>query len=223
MRTEKHPVNDNNKPAAQASFISVKSVKRNQGKAEITLSNGEIITMPRSMLRERPYRTGVPFDLQAHDEFIRTRAYAFALDKAIALLAVRARAEREIAEALRSCVYPEAVIARVMARLQESGYINDLDFAEHWTSSRTAKGFGSMRIRMELRRKGIAQEDIDKAVSSMDQDELFHSAFKSAQKAARGRDLSQSAERQKVLAALARRGFDFTLAKRALQQVLAEE
>lgn len=212
-----------NKPALQASFISVTSVKRTQGKAEITLSNGDVIAMPRSMLKERPYKTGVPFDKEAHDAFIRTRSYAFALDKAVSLLAVRSRAEREIADALRKNAYPEPVIARVMARLHEAGYINDADFAEHWAASRASKGMGAMRIRMELRHKGVDQSAIDDAVSSMDQIALFDGAVKTAQKAARGKDLSQASERQKVLGALARRGFDYATARRALQQVMTEQ
>lgn len=210
------------KPAMQASFISVKSVKRNLGKAEILLSNGECIVMPRSMLRERPYKAGVPFDSAAHESFMQTRAYAFALDKAVSLLAVRARTEHEIADSLRKCAYPEATVARVMSRLLEAGYINDSDFAEHWAVSRTAKGMGTRRIRMELRQKGVSHSEIDEALSSMDQETLLGSAVKAAEKAARGRDLSLPAERQKVLAALARRGFDFSIAKQALQRILEE-
>ena len=212
-----------NKPALQASFISVTSVKRIQGKAEITLSNGDVIAMPRAMLKERPYKVGFPFDKEAHDVFIRTRSYAFALDKAVSLLAVRSRTEHEIADALRKNAYPEPIVARVMARLHEAGYINDADFAEHWAASRASKGMGAMRIRMELRHKGVEQSAIDDVVSSMDQNALFDGAVKAAQKAALGRDLSQAAERQKVLAALARRGFDYATARRALQQVMTEQ
>ena len=48
-------------------------------------------------------------------------------------------------------------------------------------------------------------------------------AIKAAQKAARGKDLSQIADRQKVLAALARRGYDFTLARAALAHLMEDE
>lgn len=214
---------DQNKPAPQASFICIKSVKRNQGKAEILLSTGELIVMPRGMLKERPYQSGMPFDAAQHDHFIATRSYAFALDKAISLLAVRARTEREITDALRKCAYLEPVIARVMARLLEAGYINDADFAEHWAASRVNKGMGTIRIRMELRQKGVPSSEIDDAVAGMDYNIVIAGAKKAAQKAARGRDLSDRKEQQKVLAALSRRGFDFQTAKRALQMLLDSE
>ena len=79
------------------------------------------------------------------------------------------------------------------------------------------------RIRTELRQKGVSQEDIDEALSSIDEDDIFSSAVKAAQKTARGKDLSSPADRQKILAALARRGYDFSLARRALDELAAKE
>lgn len=214
---------NDNKPVMQASPICVTSVRRNQGKAVILLSSGDVIAMPRAMLKERPYRAGVPFDPAAHESFMQKRTYAFALDKAVSLLAVRARTEHEIADTLRKCAYPESIIARVMSRLLEAGYLNDTGFAQSWAASRASKGLGTMRIRMELRQKGVEQAAIDEAVSSMDRDALLGGARKAAQKAARGRDLSQNAERQKVLAALARRGYDYSISRQALQSILDDE
>lgn len=197
--------------------ICISSIKRVHGRATITLSNGETLSMPRAMLRERTYKSGMPFDRQAFEGFIRERSYSFALEKAVALLAARARSEKEIVDCLRKNAYPEVTIARVMARLQESGYINDADFAAQWTMARTSRCVGSRRIRMELRQKGIDVSEIDQALDSIDEEEMLNSALKMAQKAAKGKNIADPADRQKVLAALARRGYDFTTARRALQ------
>lgn len=204
----------------QTQLIRITSVKRVQGRATLTLSTGEIFSMPRAMLRERPYKSGMPFDRASFDCFIKERSYPFALEKAVSQLAARARTEKEIVDYLRKNAYPEATIARVMARLHEAGYINDADFAAQWTAARASKGLGSRRIRMELRQKGVEQNEIDRALSSIDTDDLMNGALKAAEKAARGKDLSSPADRQKVLAALARRGYDFSLAKKALQTVI---
>lgn len=204
------------------SFLLLTSVKRVHGQAILTLSNGETLKMPRALLKERPYRAGVPFDRAGFDAFMQARSYPFAMEKAVALLATRARTEQEIATALRQNAYPEEAIARVMARLLDAGYLSDSAFAEQWASSRAAKGLGARRIRMELRQKGIESDEIDHALSHMDDALLREGAWKAAQKAARGKDLSLPAERQKVLAALARRGFDYSLAKACLQRLLEE-
>lgn len=208
---------------AESKSLTISSVRRIHGRALLTLSSGEVITMPRALLRERPYKTSMPFDREAHDALIRDRSYAFALEKAISLLAARARTEKEIVDALQKNAYPESIIAKVMARLHEAGYIDDAQFAEQWTACRTTKGLGSRRIRMELRQKGVDVQQIDLALSSMDDGAVMDSAFKAAQKASRGKDLSSPADRQKILAALARRGFDFSLAKKAIQQLIESE
>ena len=205
------------------SSLTISSVRRIHGRATLTLSDGETLAMPRAMLRERPYKRGVPFDRAAFDSFILERSYSFAMDKAISLLAARSRTEKEIVSSLQKNAYPEQIIARVMARLTEAGYLNDADFAEHWASSRTNKGLGSRRIRMELRQKGVSQEEIDAALSALDSDDVIGGAIKIAEKAARGKDLSSPADRQKIMAALARRGYDFSIAKQALNQLIASK
>ena len=91
------------------------SVQRSHGRATLVLSTGETLAMPRAMLKERPYRGGTPFDREAFDSFLLERSYPFAMEKAVALLAMRSRTQQEIADALRKNAYPERTIARVMA------------------------------------------------------------------------------------------------------------
>ena len=197
----------------RANTLTISSVKRVHGRACLILSSGETLAMPRAMLKERPYRGGMPFDRAQFHAFLLERSYPFALDKAVSLLASRARTEQEIVSALRQNAYPEQTIARVMARLHEEGYIDDVAFAGQWVSARTAKGMGARRIRQELRLKGVSQHDIDEALDSVD------AAVQAAEKASRGRDLSDPADRQKIIAALVRRGYDFSTAKTALQKL----
>lgn len=204
------------------SRLTISSVRRIHGRAALILSTGETLAMPRAMLRERPYRSGMPFDRAQFEVFLLERSYPYALDKAISLLACRARTEKEIVDALRQNAYPEQTIARVMARLHEEGYVNDAAFAEQWVNARTVKGMGARRIRQELRLKGVSQEEIDNALNSTDENDLLETAVKMAEKAARGKTLSDSSDRQKVIAALVRRGYDFSTAKAALQRLLEQ-
>ena len=197
--------------------LSVKSVRRVHSRAVLILSNGETRVMPRALLRERPYRGGVPFDEAAFDALLRERSYPFALERAVSLLAVRARTERELRDALRQCAYSEAVIERVISRMNEAGYIDDADFASQWAASRTSKGLGARRIAMELRQKGVDAEHIEQALGQLDEEECMESAVRAARKAARGKELSSPADRQKIFAALMRKGYDSASARRAIE------
>ena len=103
----------------------------------------------------------MPFDEEAFRALLKERAYPFAMDKAVTLLSMRARTEKELVDALRKNTYPEETIARVMARLHEAGYINDAQFASQYSSVRVSRGLGTRRIRMDLRAKGVDSEIID--------------------------------------------------------------
>lgn len=202
--------------------ITLISVRRSHGRATLTLSTGEVLVMPRAMLKERPYRGGMPFDADSFHAFMASRAYPFALEKAAALLALRSRTKRELRDALRLSAYPEEAIERVLARMEEAGYLDDADFAGHWATSRSTKGMGARRIRMELHHKGVDRDTIEAALSSLDEQAQFDGALKAARKASNGKDPSNPRDRQKVIAALLRRGYDYDTARRALAALQEE-
>ena len=202
--------------------VTLTRVSRVRGRADLYLSTGEMLSMPRAMLKERPYRGGTPFDQEAFHVFISERSYPFALEKAISLLALRSRTEKEICDTLRLCAYPEKTIARVMERLAEAGYLNDADFAVNWASARTSKGLGKRRIGMELIRKGVDRETVGEVLSEIGEDEMLEAAMKAARKAASGKDVSSPDDRRKVFTALMRRGFDSGLARKAIQTLQEE-
>lgn len=199
------------------------SVRRNGYKAVLELSDGQTLVMPRAMLKERPYRGQTPFDRQSFDSFMNNRAYSFAMERAVSLLSVRARTQKELRSALLESAYPAAAIDRVLDYLSEAGYVNDADFASRWAASRTSKGLGARRIRTELHYKGVSSEQIEQTLEGLDADLQLEAALTAARKAARGKNLTLPQDRQKILAALAGRGFDFSLARRAMEQLMREE
>ena len=75
----------------------------------------------------------------------------------------------------------------------------------------------------QLRQKGVDAEHIEQALGQIDEEERMESAVRAAQKAARGKELSSPADRQKVFAALMRRGYDSASAKRAIAELMSRE
>lgn len=203
--------------------LTVASVRREHGRAILTLSTGETLMMPRAMLKERPYRGGVPFDRVAFHALLKNRAYPYAMERAVSLLAVRARTKKELEDALRRCAYPEDAVSRVLAYLEQVGYLDDAGFASQWAASRQAKGLGARRIARELRRKGVDASAVEQTLEGMDDGAQLDAALFAARKAARGRNLDDPRDRQKLLAALARRGFDYALARRTLERLREEQ
>jgi regulatory protein len=67
---------------------------------------------------------------------------------------------------------PAPVAAEVVADLTARGYLDDAAFARHWVATRSARGYGSARLRAELRARGVAGSLVDAAVAAQGDDEL---------------------------------------------------
>jgi regulatory protein len=72
------------------------------------------------------------------------------------LLARREHSARELSHKLKSRDYDEVSIQAVIESLIDEGLQSDDRFAEQFTRSRVEKGYGPIRIRQELRERGIA-------------------------------------------------------------------
>jgi regulatory protein len=61
------------------------------------------------------------------------------------------------------------VIERALARLAELGLVDDAAFSRYWVESRQSfRPRGQLALRDELRRKGVAREEIDAALAESD-------------------------------------------------------
>lgn len=87
--------------------------------------------------------------------------------KAVAydLLARKAWSHRDLTARLRRRGAPDEVARRVVAELEERGYVDDPAFARQWVEAR-ARSLGSHRLRHELRRRGIARPLADAAIGA---------------------------------------------------------
>ncbi len=118
----------------------------------------------------------------------------------------------------------ERDIESVLLRFQESRLLDDGRFARGLAESQRRRGGSLPKIRQKMRARGLSDEFVEAALQSMGDDpELGDEA--SAREYARKRrlgqrfDLSDPQQRQKALASLARQGFSFDVAKRALDLV----
>lgn len=141
--------------------------------------------------------------------------------RALRLLALRPRAEAEIRENLLKHGVPEALIAAELARLRETGLVNDEAFAKLWVENRaTFRPRSKRALQVELKRKGITPELRQAALSAANDGE---SAYQLAtQRARRLKDLPRPEFRRKLAEYLARRGYDYETAQPVVDRVWAE-
>jgi regulatory protein len=154
--------------------------------------------------------------LQAEDQ--REAAY----QQALRFIQYRERSEAEIQKYLKENKVPEETAVYVMERLQRSGLVNDIRFAQAWVENRNEFHPRSRRaLAYELRQKGIDPDAIQSALEDHDDEEMaYQAALKQFRKF---KNLEWPEFRQKMLAFLARRGFSYSSAAPAAARVWAEQ
>ncbi len=115
---------------------------------------------------------------------------------------------------------PASVAAEVLADLTARGYLDDAAFARHWVATRSARGYGSARLRAELRARGVAGSLVDAALAAQGDDELER-----ARAVARRRlPALQRADRTRAAARLrdhlVRRGYSAAIVSRVVRESL---
>jgi len=90
--------------------------------------------------------------------------------EALRLLARREHSGQELKHKLRARGYAEADIEQLIEALAERGLVSDRRMVETYVAERIRKGFGPLRIRHELHRRGLADDLIDGYLESAVQD-----------------------------------------------------
>lgn len=145
-----------------------------------------------------------------------------AVDKGVQLLSYRPRSTQEIRRALQKKDLPDAVIEAAIDRLTGLGYLDDRAFARFWVENRNDfKPRGARALRYELRQKGVADPLITEVLDEMVQED--DAAYRAAKKRARRYQGSTRQQFvQKLGGFLQRRGFNYSAAHQALDQLIEE-
>lgn len=145
--------------------------------------------------------------------------YDRALDAAARQLSYRPLSARALRDKLTEKGHGEDEADYAVAWLTERGYLSDERLAESAARDYTRRGYGALRIRQELRRKGIDEETAAAVLEECEPDEDALRAL--LDKRLHG-DLSDRKEVAKAVAALQRRGYRWEEIRRALNDYGAE-
>lgn len=84
---------------------------------------------------------------------------------ATGLLARREHSAEELRAKLRAREFADHDIVTALDELRRSGLQSDRRFAENFTHARIQRGYGPVRIRHELRERGVPDDMVDEFVS----------------------------------------------------------
>jgi regulatory protein len=149
-------------------------------------------------------------------------------DRALSMLAFRARASRELRLALLRKGEPEPYVDAALERLASRGLLNDADYARQFARAKmTGPGLSKRRLQSELFRRGVARDVADEAIGEVLSDEAVdEEAIIERVAAKKLRTLSKldaDTRRRRLYAFLARRGYELDDIRRVLTKLLRDE
>ena len=157
------------------------------------------------------------YDLKVNDSierFYDEISYEASLEKGIFLISLKDRTKKEVRLKLEEKYWNKLAILRTIEKLEEFGYLNDLNYAVSYIESRT---YGKNRISYNLFQKGIDRSIVEEAYLALDEEKeenvddtkLEKLIEKNSKKinVSNRRDEKKMKEEQKLIQYLARQGF----------------
>ena len=143
------------------------------------------------------------------------------LNAATHYLSYRPRSESELKERLRRRHFDDDSVEAVIVNLKEQRLVDDRAFAQFWKDNRQSFSPRSQWLtKLELRRKGVADELVAEVVGTIDDDD---SAYQAALSKARSLPLSDyQSFRHRLGEFLRRRGFGYGVANHVVERVWQE-
>ncbi|MCL4079621.1 RecX family transcriptional regulator [Coriobacteriia bacterium Es71-Z0120] len=140
-----------------------------------------------------------------------------ARERALKLLSYHDFSTAQVAQRLAEDGYERAAIDDVVARLVETGLLDDARFGEAVARSRLRAGYGPRVVWRDLARAGLPDASIASALSAAADEGIGTDATSAARRLVRPRD-----DARRLAARLVRRGFEPTDAYRAAREVVGD-
>jgi regulatory protein len=203
----------------------VSGVNGRSDRLSISINGAVVGNVTLDFVAEQVLREGKQLSRPEAEEVVSAVSRTIVLDKALDLLAVRARSSRDLGIRLRRAGAPDAAITWTLHRLVAQGFVDDASYARQVARSKVLSGGVSRRkVVTELRKRGVssevADEAIDATLSEVELDE-YGAALAAAEKRVRAlSSLDAPKRKQRLYAFLARRGYESDVIRKVLGEVL---
>lgn len=191
----------------------LKPSQRKKGRFLLTLENGTVLRVTEEELLRFGLREGMELDDEVLREVQRSAKTSDTRTRAANMISARPLSKQELHKRLVQKGSVEEDAAAAVEWLEDLGAVNDEEYVAALVRHYSARGYGPLRIREELRRRGVPRELWDNALEERsDSSEALDALI---QKKCKG-DLNDPKERKRMTDALLRRGFSWSEVKAAL-------
>jgi regulatory protein len=209
-------------------MIIERVVKKDDNTVVIYLDNKEKLFLSYEILLKNGLRKGSEI---SEDRFsllvVQNRKYHIR-QKAITFLAKRIHSKRELENKLRKKNYEIELIKAVLDELEEKGLIDDNTFANQFSDEKlNRKKWGLQKVKSELFKKGISADvikDVVKIYADAESQQISaNDLVKKKLNLISKRENDQKKIKQKLIAFLLSRGYDYDIAREAVREVIIDD
>ena len=209
-----------------ARITAITASARHSGRFEILVEREVVATLSLDAIERLGIRIGVLLTEALANRVAVEAAALHTFDRALAMLAARPRAARDLERMLVRKGEPAEHVATAVERLTTLGVLDDAQYARQFIRAKiTGAGLSRRRLQSELWRRGVARDVIDAALAEvMVEDEVDESAQIAAVAAKKLRTLRSAdpaTTRRRLYFFLARRGYESTAIRRVMDALPA--
>lgn len=200
----------------------VQKKPRPRDKVWIELSGGRFFTIPEA--QASAFAVGDSVSDEDVERLAQIDQYFRGKDKALRMLALRARSRREIVDALRTLSIDESVAQGIVGELEELGLVDDARFASDYIRVKVeTKRLGPHRLRYELGKLGVPRGLVDEALTAaLDRDSQKAMAWEIIDRRLGTRRADEKAGRR-MAGLLRRKGYDYEVVNQVLYELLQRD
>ncbi|MFZ1082923.1 MAG: regulatory protein RecX [Candidatus Kryptoniota bacterium] len=202
-------------------IVSIEKARRG-GKFKVCFGDSEELLLSKEVIIDYGLRRNDDITNENLLKIQDSQLYHDTYFAAMRLINYRMRTKSELVQRLREKSFPREIIDRVIEKLSGLSLIDDQRFAEIFVAGKVAqKPVGRRELERKLREKGIPKDMVSKAISTVGGDEVqIGLALQAAEVKIRSlKRFDLKKRREKLVAFLARRGFDWSVIKSVIEKI----
>lgn len=201
---------------------------RKPGRFEVEADRQQVGVLSLDAIERLGLRVGRPLDEPLRAAVEEETAALATYDRALNMLAARARAATDLRRQLVRKGEPPALVDAAIERLRAAGFLDDAAFARAFTRSKAAgAGLSKRRLSQELAKRGVARDVGEDAIAEVfEEEEIDEGESLDRLVAKRLRSLGRldpATRDRRLWSYLARRGFDSADIRAAIERATGEE
>jgi regulatory protein len=210
--------------ASEQRISAIEVQERRRNRRSIYINDKFVVGVDETVVADLHLHVGQQIGEDELRHIVHAELVSKAKERALKLLDYRQRSRSEISRGLARAGYEEDVIAEVLERLESMGLIDDAQFSRAWVNHRlSGKPMGKMRIKWELRQKGVPAEAAEEALAAVDADSEYESAREAARKRwEKDKEPDRHVKRRKLASFLYRQGFQWETINRVVSELSQE-